>query len=231
MLYAAGQCGFYRKAEFFSILPLIFPEIYDIIEAICRIFVIRRIPTQNERNETIMPNNGTVRKMPVSKPYLVTRNQALHLSPSNFTQFMTQSTVYGVVVDMPMARNITTTMACYINGAANLYFSPGGDYSGAAQRYPSVVQSARAFVNAAASYIETAKKADTLELPPAGTHFAYILTTGGIYRLELHPFDENRSERDRLFIGLYQRVMNELRGAQMKDKAAGIDPNAAVGNR
>ena len=178
-----------------------------------------------------MPNNGTVRKMPVSKPYLVTRHQALHLSPSNFTQFMTQSTVYGVVVDMPMARNITTTLACYINGAANLYFSPGGDYSGAAQRYPSVVQTARAFVSAAANYIENTPKAATLELPSAGVHYAYILSTGGIYRLELHPFDAQRSERDRVFIALYQRVMNELRGAQMKDKAAGIDPNAAVGNQ
>ena len=44
----------------------------------------------------------------------------------------------------------------------------------------------------------------------------------------LNPYDPNRSEDDRLFIALYQRVMNELRGAQMKDKAAGIDPKAAI---
>ena len=58
-----------------------------------------------------MPNNGTARRMPVSKPYLMTRNQALRLSPSNFTQFMTESTVYGVVIDIPMAKNLTTTLA------------------------------------------------------------------------------------------------------------------------
>ena len=47
-------------------------------------------------------NQSFYRRVPVSKPYLVTRNQALRLSPSNFTQFMTESTIYGVVVDMPM---------------------------------------------------------------------------------------------------------------------------------
>lgn len=176
-----------------------------------------------------MPNNGTARRMPVSKPYLMTRNQALRLSPSNFTQFMTESTVYGVVIDIPMAKNLTTTLACYINGAANLYFSPGGDYSGAAQRYPSVVQAARALVSSAAHYVDTAERAETLELPTASEHYAYILSTGGIYRLTLHPYSAERSERERLFTAMYQRVMNELRSAQMKDKAAGIDAHTSGG--
>lgn len=175
-----------------------------------------------------MANNDSVLRAPVSKPYLITRNQALRLSASNFTQFMTESTVYGVVVDIPMSPTLITTLACYINGAANLYFSPGGDYSGAAQRYPAVVQAARSLVANAAKYVERAEKAATLELPNGRIHFAYILTTGGSYRLTLNPYDPNRSEEDRLFIALYQRVMNELRGAQMKDKAAGIDPNAAI---
>ena len=175
-----------------------------------------------------MVNNASARRTPVSKPYLITRNQALHLSPSNFTQFMTSSTVYGVVVDIPMAPNVITTLACYINGAANLYFSPGGDYSGAAQRYPSVVQATRAFVHAAANYIEGTPKADSLELPNGRTHFAYILTTGGIYRIELVPFTSNRDEKQRYFINMYQRVMAELRSAQMKDKAAGINSSSAA---
>jgi len=181
-----------------------------------------------ERISSIMINNASSRRTPVSKPYLITRAQALHLSPSNFTQFMTSSTVYGVVVDIPMAPNVITTLACYINGAANLYFSPGGDYSGAAQRYPSVVQAARTFVSMAAKYVETAEKANTLELPNGRNHFAYILTTGGIYRMELVPFTSNRDEQQRLFISLYQRVMAELRSAQMKDKAAGIGTEPAA---
>ena len=87
-----------------------------------------------------MANRGPVFRVPVAKDYLVTRSQALRLSASNFTQFMTKSTLYGVIVDIPMAPNLITTLACFINGAANLYFSNGGDYSGAAQRYPAVVQ-------------------------------------------------------------------------------------------
>ena len=175
-----------------------------------------------------MANQGSVRMTPVSKPYLMTRNQALRLSPSNFTQFMTKSTVYGVVVDIPMAPNVITTLACYINGAANLYFSPGGDYSGAAQRYPSVVQATRAFVTQAADMLDLSEKADSLELPNNRQHIVYILTTGGIYRIRLNPTSGNHNQKERYLMSLYQRVMGELRGAQMKDKAAGIDPKAAA---
>lgn len=175
-----------------------------------------------------MANQGSVRMTPVSKPYLMTRNQALRLSPSNFTQFMTKSTVYGVVVDIPMAPNVITTLACYINGAANLYFSPGGDYSGAAQRYPSVVQATRAFVTQAADMLDLGEKADSLELPNNRQHIVYILTTGGIYRIRLNPTSGNHNQKERYLMALYQRVMGELRGAQMKDKASGIDPKAAA---
>lgn len=167
------------------------------------------------------------RRIPVSKPFLTTRLQALRLAPSHFTQFMTESTVYGVVVDMPMGANIITTLACYINGAANLYFSNGGDYSGAAQRYPGVVQTTRMFVNFAARMIgEGQAKADTFELPGSRYHYAYILTTGGIYRLELDHSAANTDPQERTFMNLYQRVMGELRAAQMKDEAAGIKPGA-----
>lgn len=169
-----------------------------------------------------------VRRVPVSKPYLVTRNQALHLSPSNFTQFMQKSTVYGVVVDMPMGGNVITTMACYVNGAANLYFSNGGDYSGAAQRYPGVVQAARVFVMNAASMIEGLEPVKTLELPLDNSHYVYVLTTSGIYRLKMTPVTNEGSQQERVFKNLYHRVMGELRAAQMKDKAAGIDPKAAI---
>lgn len=169
-----------------------------------------------------------VRRVPVSKPYLVTRNQALRLPPSHFTQFMTKSTVYGVVVDMVLAPQMITTLACYINGAANLYFSRGGDYSGAAQRYPGVVQATRVFVNNAAHFINDENKVNTLELPNSRTHYAYILTTKGIHRLTISPILGQQTPEDRVFMSLYQRVMSELRAAQMKDKAAGIDPKAAL---
>ncbi len=173
-----------------------------------------------------MANSAPISRAPVAKQYLVTRNQALRISPSNFTQFMTKSTVYGVIVDMPMAPNFITTMACYINGAANLYFSNGGDYSGAAQRYPGVVQATRIFVNNAANYLEDAKRADSFAMPAGRNHFVYILTTKGVYKLEMLATSANTDPKQRLLMNLYQRVMNELHQAQLKDKAANITNEA-----
>ena len=172
-----------------------------------------------------MANNNPsfFKRIPVSKPYLVTRNQALRLSPSNFTQFMAQSTVYGVVVDMPMAPTVMTTLACYINGAANLYFSNGNDYSGAAQRYPGVVQATRTFVTNAARFVTEENRVKTLELPNSRAHYAYILTTNGIHRLEINPIQGQQTPEERAFLSLYQRVMGELHSAQLKDKASGMD--------
>lgn len=163
-------------------------------------------------------NRNFSRRVPVSKTYLSTRFQALHLSPSNFTQFMKTSTVYGVVVDMPMAPTVITTLACYINGAANLYFSNGRDYSGAAQRYPGVVQAARVFVANAARYIDKLDPVSNFELPAGRTHYAYILTTSGIYRMELDSASNTGSTDERVFKNLYHRLMSELRGAQLKDQ-------------
>ncbi len=175
-------------------------------------------------------NNNQVfmKRVPVSKPFLLTRNQALRLSPSNFTQFMKESTVYGVVVDMPMSPTVITTMACYINGAANLYFSGGGDYSGAAQRYPALVQATRIFVNNAARFVTPENKVASLELPNNRCHYAYILTTDGPHRLVLNPIAGQQTPEERAFMSMYQRVMGELRIAQMKDETAGIRPSNAI---
>ncbi len=167
-----------------------------------------------------MANRGPVFRVPVAKDYLVTRSQALRLSASNFTQFMTKSTLYGVIVDMPMAPNLITTLACFVNGAANLYFSNGGDYSGAAQRYPAVVQATRVFVNNAVNYLDDAEPAESFELPAGHTHYVYLLTTGGVYRLAMNSTTGNTDPKQRALMNLYQRVMGELRSAQMKDQAA-----------
>ncbi len=175
-----------------------------------------------------MANKQFNNRIVVSKPYLVTRNQALRLSPSNFTQFMKTSTVYGVIVDMPMAPTVITTLACYVNGAANLYFSNGTDYSGAAQRYPGVVQAARVLVNNAARYATEETRVNTLELPNTRDHFVYIMTTNGIHRVTVNPLPNQQTPELRALLVLYQRVMGELHNAQMKDKAAGIDPTTLL---
>lgn len=168
----------------------------------------------------IMATVRSLSRVPVSKEYLRTRSQALRLSPSNFTQFLTENTLYGVIIDMPMSPNVITTMACFVNGAANLYFSNGTDYSGAAQRYPAVVQATRLFVNNAAKFLEDAEPAASFELPMAQVHYVYFLTTGGAYRMAIKATQSNQNPKERTLMHLYQRVMGELRTAQMKDRAA-----------
>lgn len=181
---------------------------------------IRRLPYELKGRFDIMANQRPLSRVPVSKEYLKTRSQALRLSPSNFTQYLTQNTLYGVIIDMPMTPTVITTLACFVNGAANLYFSNGSDYSGAAQRYPGVVQATRVFVNNAARYVEDAEPATSFELPSGHTHYIYFLTTGGAYRMAVEATTGNQNVKERTLIQLYQRVMAELRTAQMKDRAA-----------
>ena len=55
-----------------------------------------------------------------------------------------------------------------------------------------------------------------------------LLTTKGVYRLEINPMQGQQTAEERVFLSMYQRVMSELRSAQMKDKAAGNTPSAML---
>ena len=76
---------------------------------------------------------ATVDRYPVTQKYLMTRNQALNFPIDFFKGNFRKNDVYGVVIDLPMPNNVLSTMVCFINGAANLYFNNGGEYTGAAQ--------------------------------------------------------------------------------------------------
>lgn len=163
----------------------------------------------------------TIDRYPVCKEYIVTRGRALTFPADHFKGAeIKNDTVYGVVIDMPMGPQLLTTLVCYINGAANLYFNRGGDYSGAAQRYPGLVQATRTFVLNAGQFLELAQKTTQYELPNRKAHFVYLLTKGGIYKLEVNPNDLQTDEKRRRLFTLYQRVMAELRTSQLKDSAA-----------
>ena len=116
---------------------------------------------------------------------------------------------------MPKRPQLLTTMVCYINGASNLYFNLGGDYSGAAQRHPGVVQAARSFILNAGQYLEDAEKATQFDLPRGRTHFVYLLTKGGIYKLAYEPAGVPKGDKRRVLMAMYQRVVNELRNAPL----------------
>lgn len=163
----------------------------------------------------------TLDRYPVCKDYIMIRGKALTFPISNFPGEFADDTVYGVVIDMPMGPQLLTTLVCFINGAANLYFNRGGEYSGASQKYPNVVQVTRAFVLNVGQFLPEAEKITEFDLPHGRMHYIHLLTKGGIYRIMLDSVDVPPvGNPKRLLMAMYQRVMGELRIAQMKDQAA-----------
>ena len=166
-----------------------------------------------------MPNSITGRYS-VTQKYLMTRGQALSFPVKFFDGSFKRDDVYGVVIDIPMPNNVLTTMVCFINGAANLYFNNGGEYTGASQKYRNLVQAAHTLVANAGPLLKKCTKTKKFDLPKDRTQNIFLLTKGGIYRTEIKqgmiPADQPEL---RSFYVLYQRVLAEVRNCQLKDDA------------
>lgn len=156
----------------------------------------------------------------VTQKYLMTRGQAINFPSKVFNLNLKKDDVYGVVIDIPMGPEVLTSMVCFINGAANLYFNNGGEYTGAAQKYRNLVQASHALVANSGQILPKCTKVKAYDLPTGRTHFIYLLTKGGIYKTVLKPgmIPEEETEM-RTFYVLYQRVLGELRNCQLKDDA------------
>ena len=156
---------------------------------------------------------------PVTPKYLATRNSALHIPPVQFSNIRFKpNEVYGIVIDIPMGQTVMASMVCFINGAANLYFNNGNEYTGASTKYKSVVQAARNLVVNATPLREQAKRTSQFPLPVAGKHFIYLMTKRGIFKTELDPKTVNQESKEkRAVYYLYQQVMGALRIAQLRD--------------
>ena len=156
---------------------------------------------------------------PVTPKYLQTRNSALHIPPGQFSgiKFKPEE-VYGVVIDIPMGPAVLATMVCFIDGAANLYFNSGAEYTGASTKYKTVVQAARNLVLNASPLKEQGKRTSQFPLPVGGIHFVYLMTKRGTFKAEIDPrsLGENDKEK-RVVYYLYQQVMGALREAQLRD--------------
>lgn len=149
----------------------------------------------------------------------MTRGQALNFPASYFTKDF-KDEVFGVVVDIPMMSEILTTMVCFINGAANLYFNNGNEYSGASKKYTNLVQIASTFVKNAANILPKCKKTKKFDLPHDRALSVYLLTKRGVYTTIIPSGTIPESEPEmRTFYVLYNRVMNELHSCQLKDDA------------
>jgi len=159
-------------------------------------------------------------RYPVTQKYLMTRGQALNFPVKFFDGNFKKNEVFGVVIDIPMPNNVLTTMVCFINGAANLYFNNGGEYTGASQKYRNLVQAAHVLVANATQLVPKCQKVKQYDIPRGRIHNIFLLTRSGIYKTELHPGIIPESEPElRTFYVLYQRVLTELRNCQLKDDA------------
>jgi len=157
----------------------------------------------------------------VTESYLMTRGAALHFPSKQFQNLISMNdTVYGLVVDMPVNPQTLITLVIYINGAANLYFNNGGSYTGASQRYSTVVQLGRGLVAQSNRILGEATRTKKLDLPIGREHHIFLLTKNGTYRKAFLPTElkDESSDLQSVF-ALYQRLMQELNAAQMKDRA------------
>jgi len=166
-----------------------------------------------------MPNNATGRYS-VTQKYLMTRGQALNFPAKFFNINFKKDEVYGVVIDIPMASDVLTTMVCFFNGAANLYFNNGGEYTGASTKYRNLVQAAHNLVANAGQLLPKGEKTTKFDLPTGRTNNVFLLTKGGVYKVEIKAglIPESEPEKRSVYV-LYQRVLNELRSCQLKDDA------------
>ena len=167
-----------------------------------------------------MANSNTGRYN-VTQKYLMTRGQAINFPARFFNANLKKNEVFGVVIDIPMSPTVLTSMVCFINGAANLYFNNGGEYTGASQKYRNLVQATHTLVANAGQLLPKCQKTKSYDLPKGKTHNIFLLTKNAVYKTEIKPGIIPESEPElRTFYVLYQRVLSELRSCQLKDDAA-----------
>lgn len=162
----------------------------------------------------------------VTEKYLSIRNTALRFPAKSLGKFA-QTPVYGVVIDIPMSPTLLCTLVAYANGACNLYFNNGADYTGAALRHQTVIQPARLLVGNCVQLLSTdAKPTKTYPLPMGRQHYVYLLTKKGIYKREIDPVNvrQDTKEAQTIYI-LYQQLMQVMRSAQLKDRNSGAENN------
>ncbi len=170
-----------------------------------------------------MAKRSVLDRYTASQKYIVARGKALTFPSAPFKKELKPKQVYGAVIDMPMSPTVLATMVCFINGSANLYFNLGGEFVNAAARYRGVAQASFDFIKNASDYLGCCEKTTKFDMPTAGKNYVYFLTYSGVYKTVITPSAIPADDNDRKKIHFFtQRVMSELRTAQLKDKAAGL---------
>ncbi len=154
----------------------------------------------------------------VTEKYLSIRNTALHYPAKELGKFA-QNDVYGMVIDIPMNPVLLCTLTVYANGACNLHFNNGAEYTGAALRHQTVIQPSRILVANAHHLLPEATLVKKFPLPMGRQHYVYMLTKKGIYKRAIDPMTiRNDSTAAQNIYVLYQRLMQAMHSAQLKDR-------------
>jgi len=176
-----------------------------------------------------MAKRSILDRYTATQKYIVARGKALTFPSSPFKVDIKDNQVYGIVIDIPMSPSVLATMVCFINGSANLYFNLGGEFVNSASRYRGVAQASFDFVKNASNYLGCCTKTTKFDMPTQGKNFVYFLTKKGVYKTEIVPGAIPADDEDRKKIHFFtQRVMSELRTAQLKDKAAGLGTGVVI---
>ena len=139
----------------------------------------------------------------------MTRGQAINFPAKFFNANFKKNDVFGVVIDIPMSSDVLTTMVCFINGAANLYFNNGGEYTGASQRYRNLVQATHTLVANAGQLLPKCEKTNKFDLPVDRTSNIFLLT--------------NKAHARRILAALIHHHIQQLRHSVLiVDKVAPI---------
>ena len=103
------------------------------------------------------------------------------------------------------------TLTVYANGACNLHFNNGAEYTGAALRHQTVIQPSRILVANAHHLLPEATLVKKFPLPMGRQHNVYMLTKKGIYKRAIDPMTiRNDSTAAQNIYVLYQRLMRNL---------------------
>lgn len=154
----------------------------------------------------------------VTEKYLSIRNTALHYPAKELGKFA-QNDIYGMVIDIPINPVLLCTLTVYANGACNLHFNNGAEYTGAALRHQTVIQPSRLLVANAHKLLPEATLVKKFPLPMGRQNYVYILTKKGIYKRAIDPMTiKNDSIAAQNIYVLYQNLMQVMHSAQLKDR-------------
>jgi len=171
------------------------------------------------------------KRFPVTPQYLKARGISINAPYDRFSKFLqNEDDVFAVAVDMPVSSskngaegpgNVLATAVAYANGAANIYFNNGVDYTGAASKYVAVVKAGQMLVFQAGRVLDRAEKAETLDLPTELCYNCFFVTKNGTFHYVYRPNELPEDDKEgRLFHYCVTNLMKELHQAQLKDGIA-----------